>query len=362
MLTRKRPLQVACWALLLGFGLTSLAVITNPAKVRRNILAKAQRPPATLVEVPTLIAETEELHFDPSHTVHTRASTNDGNKFEPATEFRQETMGVAAASPKSVVSQATSSSPSSTPQDSWTVSSTRGEQRPLNQGTSDSSRTMIVVSPEQLRTEQARSREVELLPPPPELAMNDEEFWELDAAEPGFPLTSTNVHTQNTKRHSFSDERDYWSQDSENSPEMKLLVEQLDRLLQQQQRLLDKHQDLPIDRLHQIIDQLHRQLVTADKTFPPLPRDPESSPARSIEQSAQLTGEVSPSGNGRLSMSITNAELDDIIALLERLSGTRIKTSTATASGESTDPTQESPQHSLPTATNQIEIRPLSFR
>lgn len=362
MLTKNRPLQVACWALMMAFGLTLIAATTDPAGVRRTILAKAERTTSHVADESTLIVDVEGPHPD-----HVQSSTPANTTFASAQKpnSRDETVNIdstrpARRGPSAMPSMTSRSVPSTG--ESWTVSSSRGERVIFDRSSPEPSRTDFVVSPEQLRTDRIRTKQVELLPPPPELALRDEDPWQPVATEPTLPPHPSTALDIDTGHRALDVELGHQVAEEECMSETKRLVAHLERLLNQQQQLIERQQHLPIERMHEVVDQLHRQLATIDKSFPPTPRDPKPSAGTSIDESAQLIGEISPSGTGRLTLKVANAKLDDIIELLERLSGTQIATLPTEPSAAASHRSDEQPQPSLPTATNQIEIRPLTFK
>ncbi|MEZ6148259.1 MAG: hypothetical protein R3B91_23070, partial [Planctomycetaceae bacterium] len=180
MLTKNRPLHVACWALMMAFGLTLIAAITEPAHVRRAILAKAHQATPHPATDSTMIADASGAQ---GRT--TLSSTEDISTATslPEIDIWEQSLVIAEAKP-------TATRPNPAPDavtrprpmmsESRMVSSTRGENRDGDLRSSRPSRTMIVVSPEQLRADPNRNKQVELLPPPPELALNDEDLWDLE--------------------------------------------------------------------------------------------------------------------------------------------------------------------------------------
>ncbi|MCA9077221.1 MAG: hypothetical protein KDA93_19500 [Planctomycetaceae bacterium] len=361
MLTKNRPLHVACWALMMAFGLTLIAAITEPAHVRRAILAKAHRATPHAATDSAMIADAAgaQRNTTPSLTENISTATS-----FPEIDVREESLAIAEAKPTATrpnPAPAATTRPRPMMSESRMVSSTRGGNRDGDPRTSRPSRTMIVVSPEQLRAEPNHNKQVELLPPPPELALNDEDLWDLEPDSHDDPSLSPGLTDLDASRHPLEAEVKSLRRDVERLSEVRQLVDTLDHLQHQYQQLIDRQQDLPADRLHEIVDLLHRQLMTSGKSFPPPPRDPGSSTVASTDD-AQLIGEVSPAGDGRLTLKIANARLDDIINLLERLSGERIATLPYGSTAASSEPFDEHESQPHPTATNPIEIRPLIFK
>ncbi len=220
---------------------------------------------------------------------------------------------------------------------------------------------MLVVSPDDLQGEASRSSDVEFLPPPPEAAHEVESWDKPDLADDSsLPPQTEPSPEANLSRRWLEMEILSLRQEVQRLAEAQQIAEQLDRLQQQQQQLLSMHQNLPDDRLLEVINLLHQQLTSVRATFPPPPRDPQSPAAHLVEETSQLIGEVSSSGNGRLSLKITEADLDDILNLLERMTGTpvgKLPPAQLTVPEE----THEIPQLSLPTAAKPTELQPLSY-
>ncbi|MCA9025959.1 MAG: hypothetical protein KDA86_12195 [Planctomycetaceae bacterium] len=320
MISRNRPFQIAGMALMMAFGLSLLAAITDPRAIRGAILAKAEQTVPPMESRAVLVAEASKAVIEepeltpmlaPEVVRPSLAATNAQSSvvvdampevprpYDHAPEgFQPSTNGT------SII-------------DSQPVSSFIPDQ----QSDSHSDRrptmgSMLVVSPEQLRGRSARSKEVEFLPPPPDMEHESESLArEVCSHTASLPRPASQPVDPDLSRRWMEAEILRLREEVHRLAESQQIAERLDIILTQQQKLLTLQQGLPTDRLIEVIDLLHQQLTTARASFPPRPEDARQELSR---RSQTLTESASPQ-DGQGSLSITEAELQELLDLLERI-------------------------------------------
>ncbi len=360
MISRNRPFQIAFWALMMAFGLSVIVAISDPHSVRRTILASANQTDRSFAADSVLVADVTE----PAPTLAAEVAPQEiAETVTPQPRYVEPMPAVPQPYDEGPADfQAFSEGPRIV--ESHPVSSTNPQRE--TEVASDQRQpagTMLVVSPEQLHGGSTRSKEVEFLPPPPD--MKDEieiHQWDGHAQTASLPLQTEPSVEADVSRRWLEAEILSLRQEVDRLTESQQIAERLDRLQQQQLQLISQHESLPVDRLLEVIDLLHQQLTSVREAFPPPPRDPQQ---RNLPESAEgsLTiSESESSGSGRLSLQITEAELDDILNLLERISGTPVGIVPSQESSASSDVTSEELRLPVPTAARLTDVQSLSFQ
>ncbi|MGD9855381.1 MAG: hypothetical protein AB7U20_10585 [Planctomycetaceae bacterium] len=100
--------------------------------------------------------------------------------------------------------------------------------------------------------------------------------------------------------------------------ESQRIASQLDRMELAHEELLRLHQELPIDQMMQLLHVLLAELQSVREATA------RSNSGASFPSGADLEGEASPADRGRISLRISEAQLEDVIRMLSTLSGTPI--------------------------------------
>ncbi len=347
--TNRRPFQIASRVLLVAFILSLAVVLSNPQAVRLAILAKSQpETPVRSEGVAILAANAQQ-----SPTAEgPRAEVADQADDEPAarepTLSRQPTLVAQAPVPPEPANAVQLPDPPEHPEanaspdfgnsprtadgalNAQRISSAADGFSPssTDAGTPVLGQTMPIVSPATLQGPDQRGEYYEL-PPPPGWEDNPVSLSESvalgpsvtdDWSEPASPSAAAVDWRQQDAIDARAAQERLEAEIADLRREIGHLTEsqqigsQLDRLQRGQQELLHLHQELPVDRMIQLLDLLTAELRSAREAIP--------QPSRPLPMGGpHLEGEALQGAGGRVSLRITDAELEDVLRMFSMLSG-----------------------------------------
>ncbi len=352
--TNRRPFQVAFRALLVAFVLSLAVILSNPQAVRLAILAKSQPPTPVLSDGAAVLAINigRSPAEDGRHTRVAGQADNAPAAVEP-TPDRKPTLVAQAPASSGPADDAQLPTPPEHPEtvaptdfDSATKDSAAKiarsarsarrissvadgfSPRSTDTGTAAHGRTMPILSPAKLQGLEQRGEYFEL-PPPPGWEDNPVSLSESvavgpsmtdDWAEPASPGAASIDWKQQDANDARAAQERLEAEIADLRQEIGHLTEsqqigsRLDQLQRGQQELLHLHQELPVDRMIQLLDLLMAELQSVRDTIPqPSSEIPLIGPS--------LEGEVSQAERGRISLRITDAELQDVLRMFSVLSG-----------------------------------------